>query len=78
MSLTESPVTRARVKVESTSGLSELRLGCIMGVKVNRIRVDGQQREPDIIRLRNRTAEWVLVNVPNLKIFIYTAGPSFF
>jgi hypothetical protein len=49
-----------------------------MGVKVDRVGVDGEQSKPDIVRLGYRAPQRVLIEIANGKIFIGATSPAWF
>src|SRR6266851_359842 len=57
-------------------GLSELGLGRVVVVEVDRRRVLGQEGEPDVVRGRDRAPERVFVDVADLEILEETPPPA--
>jgi hypothetical protein len=56
--------------------LLEFGLRRVVSVEVNRVDVLRQQREPAVVHGQHRAPEWVLINVADLEVLVYTPGPS--
>ncbi len=58
-------------------GATELRLGRVVGIEVQRCRVLRQQREPDVVLLGEGAPESVSILVAHFEVFIEPAAPAF-
>ena len=70
------PVTSASVKVELTSGWPK-RVPSVYGrVEVHLVRVQREQREPDVVGLGDRPAEAALVDVADVEVLVEAPAPD--
>src|SRR5919197_667703 len=53
---------------------AKVRGSTVYGVDVQRVLVHGEQREPDVVRLRERAARAMLVDVADLEILVIATG----